>query len=132
MFSTSVISDNCLFIYICGNYLAQINPTIIPLSVERPKVMLIRRSPKFRLCTMNTDYSLKETVFRTFLKHPDLGPTEMAEKLGANYNSVKAAYAKLCDEEFFRREGRGDYTPDVAGILLDLLDRIEVLEAKGA
>ena len=54
----------------------------------------------------------------------------MTEKLGAKYNSVKAAYAKLCDEGILKREGRGSYTPDIAGILLDLMDRVEALEKR--
>jgi predicted transcriptional regulator len=80
--------------------------------------------------TMKHEYSLKEHVFRTFLVDPSLGPSEMTEKLGAKYNSVKAAYAKLCDEGMLKREGRGSYSPDVARILLNLLDRVEVLEGR--
>ena len=77
---------------------------------------------------MKQDYSLKEQVFRTFLADPSLGPSEMTEKLGAKYNSVKAAYAKLCDEGKLKREGRGSYTPDLAGIILGIMDRVEALE----
>ena len=80
--------------------------------------------------TMKQDYSLKEQVFRTFLTDPSLGPSEMTEKLGAKYNSVKAAYAKLCDEGKLKREGRGSYTPDLAGIILGLMDRVEALEKR--
>ncbi|MDP7443985.1 MAG: hypothetical protein QGI87_06510 [Candidatus Bathyarchaeota archaeon] len=80
--------------------------------------------------TMKQDYSLKEQVFRTFLADPSLGPSEMTEKLGAKYNSVKAAYAKLCDEGKLKREGRGTYTPDLAGIILGLMDRVEALEKR--
>ena len=54
----------------------------------------------------------------------------MTEKLGAKYNSVKAAYAKLCDEGMLKREGRGSYTPDIAGILLGLMDRVEAIEKR--
>ncbi|MDP6458800.1 MAG: hypothetical protein QGF78_05705 [Candidatus Bathyarchaeota archaeon] len=79
---------------------------------------------------MKQDYSLKEQVFRTFLADPSLGPSEMTEKLGAKYNSVKAAYAKLCDEGKLKREGRGSYTPDLAGIILDLMDRVKTLEKR--
>jgi hypothetical protein len=79
---------------------------------------------------MKQEYSLKEHVFRTFLVDPSLGPSEMTEKLGAKYNSVKAAYAKLCDEGMLKREGRGSYAPDVARILLNLLDRVEALEGR--
>ncbi len=82
------------------------------------------------MCIMKHDYSLKEQVFRTFLTDPSLGPSEMTEKLGAKYNSVKAAYAKLCDEGMLKREGRGSYTPDLSGILLDLMDRVEALEKR--
>ncbi len=80
--------------------------------------------------TMKHDYSLKEQVFRTFLVDPSLGPSEMTEKLGAKYNSVKAAYAKLSDEGMLKREGRGSYKPDISGILLDLMDRVEALEKR--
>ncbi len=79
---------------------------------------------------MKQDHSLKEQVFRTFLADPSLGPSEMTEKLGAKYNSVKAAYAKLCDEGKLKREGRGSYTPDLAGIILGLMDRVEALEKR--
>ncbi len=79
---------------------------------------------------MKHDHSLKEQVFRTFLADSNLGPSEMTEKLGAKYNSVKAAYAKLCDEGMLKREGRGSYTPDISGILLDLMGRVEALEKR--
>jgi hypothetical protein len=29
-----------------------------------------------------------------------------------------------------KREGRGSYAPDLAGILLDLMDRVEALEKR--
>lgn len=77
---------------------------------------------------MNENYTLKDMVFRTFLKNPKLGPGEMTEKLGANYNSVKAVYSKLYDEGLLDREGRGNYIPNIPGILLHLIDRMEVLE----
>lgn len=77
---------------------------------------------------MSEDKTLYETVFRTFLKKPSLGPSEMTEELGANYNSVKAIFAKLFDDDLLSREGRGNYTPNVNGILLHLLDRVEALE----
>ena len=79
---------------------------------------------------MKQEYSLKEHILRTFLVDPSLGPSEMTEKLGANYNSVKAAYAKLCDEGMLKREGRGSYAPDVARILLNLMDRVEAIEGR--
>lgn len=77
---------------------------------------------------MTEDYTLRETVFRNFLKNPNLGPREMTQKLGANYNSVKAVYAKLYDEGLLTREGRGNYIPNVSGILLHLMERLETLE----
>lgn len=77
---------------------------------------------------MTDEYTLRETVFRTFLKQPGLGPTEMAKHLGAKYNSVKAAYAKLSSEGLLMRRGRGSYSPNVPGILLHLMDRVEALE----
>jgi len=77
-----------------------------------------------------SDYSLKDNVFRTFLENPSLGPSEMTEKLGAKYNSVKAAYAKLCDEGMLRRVGRGSYAPNVEGIILSMIDRVEALEKR--
>lgn len=75
--------------------------------------------------------TLREMVFKTFLRNPSLGPSEMAERLRANYNSVKAIYARLCEEGLLRREGRGNYSPNVPGILLHLLERVEVLERGG-
>ena len=77
---------------------------------------------------MTDEYTLRETVFRTFLKQPGLGPSEMTEHLGAKYNSVKAAYAKLSSEGLLMRRGRGSYSPNVPGILLHLMDRVEALE----
>ena len=80
--------------------------------------------------TMKHDYSLKEQVFRTFLADPSLGPSEMTKKLGAKYNSVKAAFAKLAEEGFLERLNRGSYRPNMAAIVLDLMDRIEKLESQ--
>jgi DNA-binding IclR family transcriptional regulator len=77
---------------------------------------------------MSKEISLKDSVFREFLKNPSLGPSEMTEKLGANYNSVKAAFAKLAEEGFLERPSRGTYEPSIATILLDLMDRIAALE----
>jgi DNA-binding IclR family transcriptional regulator len=79
---------------------------------------------------MSNEISLKDSVFREFLKNPSLGPTEMTEKLGANYNSVKAAFAKLAEEGFLERPSRGSYSPNNAAILLNLMDRIAALEEK--
>jgi predicted transcriptional regulator len=79
---------------------------------------------------MSSKRSLKENVFLEFLKDPSLGPSEMTEKLDAKYNSVKAAFAKLAEEGFFERPSRGMYKPNIAAILLDLLDRVEALEEK--
>ncbi len=77
-----------------------------------------------------SDYSLKDQILRTFLLDPSLGPSEMAEKLGAKYNSVKAAFAKLCDEGMLKRVSRGKYAPDILRILLNLMDRINLLEER--
>lgn len=79
---------------------------------------------------MSNKLSLKESVFREFLKNPSLGPSEMTEKLGAKYNSVKAAFAKLTDEGYLVRPSRGVYEPNIAVILLDLIDRVAMLEEK--
>jgi len=76
--------------------------------------------------------TLREIVFKTFLRNPGLGPSEMAERLGANYNSVKAIYARLCEEGLLRRESRGNYSVNYEGILLHLLERIEALERGGS
>jgi len=81
---------------------------------------------------MSKNQSLKDTIFREFLRNPALGPTEMAAKLGANYNSVKAAFAKLADEGLLERSGRGSYAPSFPGILLSLMARVEALEARAA
>jgi DNA-binding IclR family transcriptional regulator len=77
---------------------------------------------------MTEDYTLREKVLRKFLENPKLGPSEMAELLDANYNSVKSIYGKLRVEGFLKRAGRGNYEPDVHGIILNLMDRIEALE----
>lgn len=77
---------------------------------------------------MSRKKSLKEAVFREFLQNPSLGPTEMTEKLGVKYNSVKAAFAKLAEEGYFERPSRGKYSPNYAAIILDLMDRVERLE----
>ncbi len=77
---------------------------------------------------MSSKQSLKDTVFKEFLRNPALGPSEMAEKLDANYNSVKAAFAKLAEEGFLDRPSRGTYAPSISGILLDLIERVEALE----
>ncbi len=79
---------------------------------------------------MSTEKSLKDSVFREFLKNPSLGPSEMTEKLNAKYNSVKAAFAKLAEEGFLERPSRGSYEPNIAVILLNLMDRVEALEER--
>lgn len=79
---------------------------------------------------MSDEKSLKQSVFRTFLLHPGFGPKEMAQFLNVNYNSVKAIYAKLCEEGLLQRETRGSYSPNVTGIVVDLLDRVENLEKR--
>jgi predicted transcriptional regulator len=77
---------------------------------------------------MSSKQSLKDMVFKEFLRNPALGPSEMAEKLDANYNSVKAAFAKLAEDGFLDRPSRGAYAPSIPGILLDLIERVESLE----
>jgi Mn-dependent DtxR family transcriptional regulator len=77
---------------------------------------------------MSSKQSLKDTVFKEFLRNPALGPSEMAEKLDANYNSVKAAFAKLAEDGFLDRPSRGTYAPSIPRILLDLIERVEALE----
>jgi len=77
---------------------------------------------------MSEEYSLRDSVFRAFLKNPSLGPSEMTSLLGAKYNSVKAVFAKLAGDGLLSRSGRGNYEPNTAGILLHLLDRVEALE----
>ena len=62
---------------------------------------------------MSTEKSLKDSVFREFLKDP-----------------VKAAFAKLAEEGFLERPSRGNYAPNNAAILLDLIDRVTALEEK--
>ena len=74
--------------------------------------------------------SLKDRVFRSFLQDPTLGPEQMAAKLDAKYNSVKDAFAKLARDGLLQRSGRGNYEPNYAGIVIHLIDRIEVLEQK--
>ena len=77
---------------------------------------------------MSSKQSLKDTVFKEFMRNPALAPSEMAEKLDANYNSVKAAFAKLAEDGFLDRPSRGTYAPSMPGILLDLIERVEALE----
>lgn len=79
---------------------------------------------------MSEEISLKDKVFRTFLQDPKLTPEDMATKLGAKYNSVKDAFAKLAKEGLLKRSGRGNYEPNYAGIVINLMDRIEELEKK--
>jgi Mn-dependent DtxR family transcriptional regulator len=77
---------------------------------------------------MSAKTSLKDTILKEFLKDTSLGPSEMSSKLGAKYNSVKAAFAKLNKEGLLLRPNRGSYEPNVAGLLLLLMDRLEALE----
>ena len=79
---------------------------------------------------MSPKKSLKEEVFRKFLQDPSLGPSDMTVKLNAKYNSVKAAFAKLAEEGFLERPSRGNYSPNMATIVLDLMDRVEKLESQ--
>jgi len=77
---------------------------------------------------MSKDYTLREKVFRNLLKNQKLGPQDMTKLLNAKYNSVKAVYAKLAEEGLLVREGRGNYSPNLPGILLHLINRVETLE----
>jgi Mn-dependent DtxR family transcriptional regulator len=79
---------------------------------------------------MSEEISLKDKVFRTFLQDPTLSPEDMATKLGAKYNSVKDAFAKLAKDGLLKRSGRGNYEPNYAGIVINLMERIEELEKK--
>jgi Mn-dependent DtxR family transcriptional regulator len=73
-------------------------------------------------------YTLRDMIFRTLLKDPTVGPSKMAKNLRANYNSVKAVYAKLYQEGLLNRERRGNYSLNVAGILLYIFDQMRTLE----
>lgn len=77
---------------------------------------------------MSEERTLKERVFRTFLSHPDFSPSDMADHLKENYNSVKAIYSKLYEEGLLERESRGNYSPNMTSIIIHLIDRIEALE----
>jgi predicted transcriptional regulator len=79
---------------------------------------------------MSSELTLKDTVFREFLKNTGFGPSEMADHLNANYNSVKAAFAKLVEEGLLDRPERGNYEPSFSGIILNLISRIDELEMK--
>lgn len=79
---------------------------------------------------MSSELTLKDAIFREFLKNQKFGPSEMSNHLGANYNSVKAAFAKLADEGLLDRPERGNYEPSFSGIILNLILRIEELERK--
>lgn len=80
---------------------------------------------------MSGKKSLKNTVFREFLIDQSLGPTEMSKKLDANYNSVKATFAKLVKEGFLERLSRGKYKVNIPSIIIQLMERVEALEKKG-
>ena len=77
---------------------------------------------------MSGKVSLKKVIFQEFLKDPSLGPSEMAKKLDAKYNSVKAVFAKLTKEGLLERPKRGEYVPNINGILLQIIERIEDIE----
>ncbi len=101
------------------------------MNYERLKIYLSKKVNRVCLALisgMSEDLSLKDKVFRGFLQDPSLGPDEMAKKLGAKYNSVKDAFARLAKEGLLQRSGRGNYEPSYPGIVLHLLDRIETLE----
>jgi len=98
-----------------------------PLRANLRKVMLLGCYTLI-LNNMSEDYSLRDTVFREFLKNPSLGPAEMATKISAKYNSVKAAYAKLAEDGLLQRTGRGNYEPNYGWITIYILDRLEKIE----
>ncbi len=77
---------------------------------------------------MSEELSLKDKVFRSFLQDPTLSPDQMTVKLGAKYNSVKDAFARLARDGLLTRSGRGNYEPNYAGIMIHLMDKIEALE----
>jgi predicted transcriptional regulator len=77
---------------------------------------------------MSKGQTLREQVLQEFLKNPKLGPQEMTKHLNAKYNSVKAIYAKLYDEGLLLREGRGNYSPNLPGLCLHLIERVAELE----
>jgi hypothetical protein len=79
---------------------------------------------------MSSELTLKDAIFREFLKNPDFGPSEIAEHLEANHNSGKAAFSKLAEEGILDRPERGNYEPSFSGIVLNLIKRIEELEMK--
>jgi len=83
----------CFYIY-TAKYIRSYIIGYCLLVANLRKVMLLGRYASI-LINMSEDYSLRDTVFREFLKNPALGPAEMATKISAKYNSVKAAYAKL-------------------------------------
>lgn len=80
---------------------------------------------------MSKKFSIRELVFRSYLENPSLGPSEMAKNISVKYNSVKAVFAKLCEDGLLNREGRGQYSPNLPKIILYLMKRIDVVE-KGA
>lgn len=72
-------------------------------------------------------YILRELLFRECPKERKLIHRDIFENLGANYNSVKATYAKLNEDAFLSREGFGSYNQYYSGLINQLNDRIEAL-----
>ena len=68
--------------------------------------------------------------FPQLLTRPNVGSGGDGAKLGAKYNSVKDAFAKLAKDGLLQRSGRGNYEPNYAGIVIHLMDRVEELEKK--
>lgn len=81
---------------------------------------------------MQTNRSVKETILIEFLKNPALGPREMSAHLNEKYNTVKAAYAKLAEEGYLERRGRGNYRPNIPFTLITLMNKVSDLEKRVA
>ena len=79
---------------------------------------------------MNREQTLKEKVYKTFLLHQNFSPSDMAKHLNEKYNSVKAIYSKLFEQKILKRESRGNYSPNIEGILLLIMDRLDNIERK--
>ncbi len=70
---------------------------------------------------------LGELLFRECPKVQKFIPRDMFENLEANYNSVKAIYAKLNEKAFLSRERFGSYKQYYSCLINQLNDRIEAL-----
>jgi hypothetical protein len=98
--------------------------------VTNPKSNVNKNINKHVNNKMSPVLTLKDKVFREFLKNSNFGPSEMTKHLNANYNSVKAAFAKLTEEGLIKRLERGIYEPCFSGIIFNLILRIEEIEKK--